>query len=227
MCEDDNFSNIDDLSYIKHPTNNFPSMGRLNKTGEVLFYASIALHQSDTALRTVLSEARVKDLDKVNVLRSHQKTDSDINLRMIGIWDKVRRDDCPYYLSSSVFDYYKEVMAYMEKRFEPKLLCAYALTDRFFDDLLSRKGTERLYQVTSEVSSLLLHDTSCHGILYSSVEAKGEAVIALKPEIVDCAIKHINVTQVHVEKCFGYDFFEYKTLALAQSIEASSGLLTW
>ncbi|GIU23057.1 hypothetical protein TUM4433_04830 [Shewanella schlegeliana] len=40
--EDDCFSSLNELSYIKMPTAKFPKQGRLNKAGEVLFYPKLA-----------------------------------------------------------------------------------------------------------------------------------------------------------------------------------------
>ena len=81
LCEGQNFTNVDDLSYIKKTSCTFPKAGRLNLTGQALFYASVAVKQDDTALRVVLSEAQAKQLDHLNVLRSHQCSETDLYLR--------------------------------------------------------------------------------------------------------------------------------------------------
>jgi len=227
LCEGPKFEYAKQLSYIKDTTASFPSMGRLNKTGQSLFYAAIVVKQDDTALRVVLSEAGAKDLDRLNVIRFHQRNDCDLNLRIIGIWDQVRRNDRPYYLSKHVFDYYKNTKEYMDQKFDPRLLSAYELTDRFFADVLSRKGTEALYQVTSAVSSVFLDGNSCEGVLYSSVEAKGEPVVALKPQTVDGKLQHQWVSDIAVEQCFGYEFFQYKTLGKTVKIDSKDGKLVW
>ena len=180
LCEDDKFQNVSYLSYIKNTNKNFPNVGRLNKKGQALFYASVVVKTDDTALGVVLSESRVKDLDHVNTLRSHQKKDSGLCLRIIGIWDYVRRNERPYYLSENYFKYYKAVRSYIAEKFDPKLFSAYDLTDRFFADILSRKGNKNLYEVTSELGGFFM-DGTVDGVLYSSVEAKGEPVVALLP----------------------------------------------
>ncbi len=226
ICEGQKFDNIDDLSYIKQSKETFPKAGRLNQTGQALFYASVAVKQDDTALRVVLSEAQAKELDRLNVLRSHQVTGSDINLQMIGIWDQVKRDEKPYYLNKDTFDYYKMAREYMVQKFDPKLLLAYELTDRFFADILSREGSERLYQVTSSLSNVFLSGKS-DGVLYSSVQAKGEPVVALTPQTVDDKLAHQFATDVVIDKSFGYEFFQFKTLAKTASIGRKSGKLEW
>lgn len=226
LCEGQNFSNVNDLSYIKKTSCTFPKAGRLNLTGQALFYASVAVKQDDTALRVVLSEAQAKQFDHLNVLRSHQVSETDLSLRIIGIWDQVRRNEKPYYLNQDTFDYYTEARKYMAKKFSLELLLAYELTDRFFSDILSREGSERLYQVTSALSNVFLTE-KCDGVLYSSVKAKGEPVVALKPQVVDDKLEHQFATEVFIEKSFGYEFYQFKTLAKTSSIGRKSGKLEW
>jgi len=226
LCEGRKFNSIDDLSYIKLTTDSFPKAGRLNQAGEALFYASVAVKQDDTALRVVLSEAGAKELDRLDVLRSHQTTGSDLNLRVIGIWDQVRRDERPYYLSKDIFDYYKKARGYMVQKFDTKLLSAYELTDRFFADILSRKGSESLYQVTSALGCVFM-DGKTDGVLYTSVEAKGEPVVALLPSAVDTKVEHQFVCNVFIQECYSYEFCSYETIAKTFSIEKATGKLNW
>ena len=226
LCEGQNFTNVDDLSYIKKTSCTFPKAGRLNLTGQALFYASVAIKQDDTALRVVLSEAQAKQLDHLNVLRSHQVIGTDIYLRIIGIWDQVRRNEKPYYLSQDTFEYYTKARKYMAKKFSQELLLAYELTDRFFADILSREGNERLYQVTSALSNVFLTE-KCDGVLYSSVKAKGEPVVALKPQVVDDKLVHQFATEVLIDKSFGYEYYQFRTLTKTSSIGRESGKLEW
>ena len=226
LCEGQKFGWIDDLSYIKMTTGIFPKRGRLNQAGQSLFYASVAIKKDDSALRVALSEARAKDLDHLNVLRSHQVSEVDLNLRIIGIWDQVRLSEKPYYLNKDTFDYYVKARDYMIKKFDPKLLLAYELTDRFFADILSRKGNENLYQVTSELGCFFM-DGKVDGVLYSSVEAKGEPVVVLVPSAVNKKIEHQFVCDISVSKHYGYDFFSYRTNAKTSSIDSVTGKLNW
>ncbi|CAB1277309.1 hypothetical protein [Candidatus Nitrosacidococcus tergens] len=232
LCEgqidrEQKFYRVNDLSYINQPTDSFPKAGRLNKAGQALFYASLIVKKDDTALRVVLSEVAAKELDRLNVLRSHQKTGSDLNLRIIGIWDLVRQDEKPYYLSENSFNYCKEAKKYMAQKFDPKLLLAYELTDRFFNDILSREGSDALYQVTSHLSSIFIGDKDkTDGLLYSSVQAKGEPVVALTPKAVDYKLEHQFVCDVLIEKHFGYEFYEPNTTAVAK-IDKKTGKLEW
>jgi hypothetical protein len=226
LCDGRKFSNIDDLSYIKYPTDTFPKVGRLNQLGKALFYASVAVKKDDTALRVALSEAGAKELDCLNVLRSQQKLGSDLNLRVIGIWDQVRRNEKPYYLNQNTFEYYKKTREYMVQNFDSKLLSAYELTDRFFSDILSRKSNDNLYQITSSLSSVFIDENS-DGVLYSSVEANGEPVVALTPSAVDSKLEHQFACDIKVGKCCGYEFFKYKTIATTSGIDRNTGELKW
>ena len=226
LCEGQNFSNVDELSYIKSTTDTFPAAGRLNQIGQALFYASVVVKEDDSALRAVLCEVGAKELDRLNVLRTHQKSGSDLNLRIIGIWDQVRRNERPYYLSQDTFEYYKKARECMIQMFAPRLLVAYELTDRFFADILSRKGSKSLYQVTSALSSVFLEENS-DGVLYSTVEGKGEPAVALNPVAVDSKLEHQFACDVNVQKWYGYEFYQYKTLVKTSSIDRKTGNLIW
>lgn len=227
-CSNDlHFKNVDEVSYIKSPTSTFPPLGRLNKPGQVIYYAAVKVRQDDTALRVVLSESNARTLDTFHVLSSEQQKKTNINLRIVGIWDLVRRDCKPSYLSEDTFLYYKEVYKLMKCKFSPELLMAYELTDRFFNDLYSRKGSNCLYQVTSEISTLLLDSEISDGILYSSVQAKDEPLIALKPKTVDQKITHKWVSEVEVKRKLGYEYYLYNTNNGPAKVEKSTGRINW
>lgn len=209
-CGDsDFFDNVQDLSYIKDIVQNPPSMGRLNIDGEVLFYASVIVDNSDIALLTVLSEIGAKSLDKVGVLRSQQIAGTELQLRCIGIWEFVRLKQKPMFMDQEVFEYYQEAYDLMKKRFPADLLTAYNLTDCFLSDVMSMKGSDKLYQITSVAASVLLDDKNVDGILYTSVEA-GFPSVAIKPASVDQKIQHDYVCDVDVIKHHGYSFYEYQ-----------------
>jgi len=225
-CESNNFEHIDKLSYIKDVTASFPAKGRLNRAGEAIFYASLAINNDDSALHVVLSETKAKELDQLNILRSHQKNNEDLSLRVIGIWDEVRKDRKPSYLAENVFSYYREAWALMQTEFNPKLSYAFQLTDRFLADVMAQEGNEKLYDVTSIASYIFLDSDKIDGILYSSVEAKNAPAIALKPCAVNRAIEPQWVADVRVIKHLGYEFYLYHTIKKTNSID-SSGKLNW
>jgi len=225
-CERNNFEHIDELSYIKNVTATFPAKGRLNRAGEAIFYASLAIKNDDSALHVVLSETKAKKLDQLNILRSYQKNDKDLSLRMIGIWDEVRKNCKPSYLEEKVFSYYKEAWALMQTKFDSKLFYAFQLTDRFLADVMAQEGSEKLYDVTSMASYIFLDSDKIDGILYSSVEAKNAPAVALKPCAVNRAIEFQWVADVRVIEHLGYEFYLYHTIKKTNSID-SSGKLNW
>lgn len=224
--EGNSFKHLDDLSYIKLPSDKFPQIGRLNSLGQPLFYAALKVRKCDKALDVVLSEADARDLDKFTILLSSQKDGTDITLRILGIWNDVRIGIKPFYMDSTVFQYYLATYEKIVSQFPAKLLKAYQLTDRFLADIISRKGSSRLYEITSVASSIMLSSDNIDGILYSSVKANGEPVVALTPFTVDNKIEHSRATEVFVEKHLGYEFYNYKTEHIG-SITPTSGSIVW
>jgi hypothetical protein len=227
-CELQPFSNVSELSYIENPSANFPKLGRLNQTGEALFYAAIINSKCNKSLNVILSKAGACTSDKMCILRSHQTTGVELTLRIIGIWDDIRRGIKPSFMSVEVYEYYRAAYEKMSEKFPPELLEAYQLTDRFLADIMSRKGNERLYEVTSCASKIMLDDEqqekAIDGIIYSSVEAKGEVVVALKPGAVNNMLDHQWVSEVLVKQHYGYEFFDYHTISISD-IDANSGAL--
>lgn len=226
--EETPFSHTDELSYIRSNlcSDNFPPMGRLNRAGKALFYAALKVRQSDEALGVVLSEAGARNLDQFSVLHSSQKEGTALNLRMLGIWDDVRRGSKPYYLETSTFKSYQLAHEIMRKVLPPLLFRAYQLTDRFLADMMSRKGSDRLYEVTSIAGSMMLESQKADGILYSSVQAKGEPVVALLPSAVDDKLQHDKATEVNVHQHLGYEFYHASTVRLGR-VDSSTGDISW
>ncbi|MBL4912812.1 hypothetical protein L2719_05940 [Shewanella schlegeliana] len=159
-------------------------------------------------------------------MRSEQRAGTDLKLRMIGLWDEVRRGSKPQYMSNGNFDYYRVAQEYMKSKFSPELFLAYQITDRFLADIMSRRGNDNLYEVTSVIGSMMLEGEKADGILYSSVQATGEPVVAITPKAIDNYFEHIFVTDVQVSNHLGYEFYQHVTLDKA-SIDLESGELQW
>lgn len=212
-CEKEPFSNVNELSYIQSPKENFPKLGRLNKSGIPLFYAAIINSKGNEGLNVVLSEANAYNLDRLSILRSHQKSNIDLKLRSIGIWNSIQQNKKPIYMSNRDYKYYFLAYKKMSNTFHPKLLLAYVLTDRFLADIMCMVGSERLYRVTSIAAKIMFepngNGSSIDGIIYSSVAANGAPVIALKPDAVKSKLEHQFVVQVQVMKHYGYEFYSY------------------
>ena len=210
-CIQDWFTTFEELSYINSTTANFPKIGRFNKAGTGHYYGALMMPNCNRATNVVLSEIEARELDKINILRSHQKNGCTINASIIGIYDHVRRRNRPYYISEAVFSYYEEALKFMQKTFSAELFMAYQLTDRFLADIASSPSSTSLYAVTSEVSDILL-SSECEGILYSSVKAKNEPLIVITPTSVDEKIDHQCIYNIKVENHFGYEFYKYTTI---------------
>jgi hypothetical protein len=204
------YGNISELSYMANPTSTLPRLGRLNAVGTTLFYASIDNTPCDKSLRVTLSEIEANDGDKVNVLYSSVKPKFDLNVRYIGIWDYVVKNRKPYFLSQVAFDYYVAAHNEMKKKFSKNQLLAYQLCDAFFADVLSREGSDRLYKVTSILSDFFLQSGKADGILYSSVKAKGEPVIAISPSAVNAKVDHVHAKAITINQSYSYNYYDYK-----------------
>jgi hypothetical protein len=207
-CIQDWFTTFEELSYINYVTANFPKIGRFNKAGTGHYYGALMMPNCNRATNVVLSEIEARELDKINILRSNQKNGCTINASIIGICDHVRRRNKPYYINEPVFSYYEEALNFMKKTFSEELFMAYQLTDRFFADIASSPSSASLYAITSEVFDILL-SSECEGILYSSVKAKDEPLIVIKPTSVDEKIDHQCIYNIKVENHFGYEFYKY------------------
>lgn len=203
------YGNISELSYMVNPTSTLPRLGRLNCVGNSIFYASINNTSCDKSLRVTLSEIEANDGDKVNVLNSVVKQGCFLNVRYIGIWDYVINNRKPYFLPQDVFDYYVATHDYMIKMFSKNQLLAYDLCDVFFADVLSRKGSERLYNVTSILSKCFLGGGTADAIIYTSVKVHGEPVIAISPASVDAKIEHTHAEALAIHNNYGYSHYEY------------------
>ena len=225
LCENDQaFSSLEELSYFPEPTAHLPKMGRLNKAGQPIFYASVAMKPNDDALMVILAEMQAKAGQRFNILRSHQKKDTDLSLNIIGIWDHIRMGVNKLNLGNRVWEYYQKIANYMGEKFDPHLLRAYQITDRFLADVMSRQGSERLYEVTSRIANVMLYDkrgvfTNVDGILYLSTTANQAPVIALTPKAVDDKIEHKVAMDIKVYQHYGYEFYHYSTEQIAEKLK--------
>lgn len=197
------FPEVQDLSYIADPKITFK--GRLNKEGESVFYGCIYFNDSFGGIDVAFAEVDALQLERVNILRS--KTKAEITVRFPGIFDCVRREARPYFLNEKIFSYWKEVYEYTEKRFSQNLFSAFLLCETFFSHILRRKHSPRLYDVTSVLGSMLMEEKNIDGVIYSSVQAEGSPVIALKPESVDKNVVHESAESFEINDVYGYALF--------------------
>ena len=101
--------------------------------------------------------------------------------------------------------------------------------DAFFADIIRRPQDQysKLYDVTSTLSELILNDPAneADGILYTSVNAESQPLIAIKPKSVDDKVTHISAETIEVEEAYPYSVFKTRTLDTA--IIGAGGKLVW
>ena len=110
----------------------------------------------------------------------------------------------PRFMSQEIFDCFKEVYEYQEAKYSESVFLAHLLTDAFLSDILRRKDSGNLYNVTSQLFDIFSDSESIDGIIYTSVKSEGDPVIALKPCVVDLKIKHTSIDSYRIINDFGY-----------------------
>lgn len=213
---------VQELSYIAKCKSNFPPMGRMNKAGESIFYGCIYFNDEYGGINVSFSEIHANPKKTINVLRSEIKEET--NVYFIGIYDYVFREKRPYYISKDSFDYFKQVYEYQEKKYKKDVFIAHQLTDVFFADILSRYEHGNLYKVTSILSGLFLETPDIDAIIYSSVQAEGSPVIAIKPKSVDKKLTHVKAQSFNILDDYGYAFYN---AILTHNGCINSGSITW
>jgi len=204
-------TNTTRLSYIPFGSEITPKLGRMNKGGESIYYGCIHFDDYFGGVNVAFAEVDALPYERINILRSETK--QGLTVRFIGIYELVKRKAKPYFLQESAFEYWCKVYRYQEETFKSPLLIAFQLCDAFFADILSRPGSPRLYEVTSVLSSMFLEDERVDGLIYSSVQAIGSPVIAIKPASVDKKLEHESATSYEIKRSFGYAMFDAITVA--------------
>lgn len=222
---------FEDVSKLSYPPESFAPLGRCNKKGKSIFYACVCVNKSACRNNVAFSEVNALAGERINLLES--KSTKIINLRYVGIWNHVVRNVKPYFLHEEQWKAYHDAYTRMEVKFHKDLLGAYYLCDAFFADILRRKGSERLYKVTSTLTAMYLEGTEADGILYkadgilyTSVKSEGSPVVALSTEAVDAKLVHISTESCEVLKDYGYAQYSTKILYKG-SIEEGDTNITW
>lgn len=192
---------VSELSCISQKNRDKATIGRLNREKQPVYYGCIYFSDTD-GVNVAFSESNSEVGVTVNILRSETK--SDIKVRYIGIYDYVHRQLKPRFMTEEIFDYFKEVYEYQEKKYSESVFLAYVLTDTFLADILRRKNSGNLYKVTSRLFEIFSDNKSIDGIIYTSVKSEGDPVIALKSCAVDLKIKHKSCDCYRIINDFGY-----------------------
>jgi hypothetical protein len=204
------FSEVSRLSYIPQNSKVVPSIGRLNIYGQSIFYGCVYFNDDFGGYNVAFSEVNSLKNERINILKS--ETTAEINVNYIGIYEHIKRESKPYFLSKEVYSYFKSVYEYEEKIFEKYVFVAFQLCDAFFSDILRRKESERLYIVTSILASHFLEGDRVDGLIYASVKAEGSPVIAIKPSSVDSKISHKEAVSFEIQENYGYAMYKANPL---------------
>lgn len=91
------FSEVSRLSYIPKKSNITPSIGRLNKYGESIFYGCVYFDDNFGGYNVAFSEVSALKNEKINILKS--ETFAEIKVNYVGIYDYIKRESKPYFVS--------------------------------------------------------------------------------------------------------------------------------
>jgi len=191
--------------------------GRLNQEKESIFYGCLCWSQRD-GINVAFSETKANSGDTVYLLRSQIKSYERLDVVYVGIYNYILKNSKPAFLSDDMYQHFCAVYEYQRKKFSRDLFMAFQLCDSFLSDIMSKKYNDNaLYEITSTLGSLFLEDHD--GILYTSVEERGYPLIALKPEIVDKKLQHLEVQEFKVTENYGYCIYR------ANNVRTSHNLL--
>jgi len=202
------FDEVQDMSYIPDDKKSRNRLGRFNQKAESIYYASI--HYEDDELKhfsTALSEINTNKLDYINVLDSVPK--KRLNVVYLGVFDYfIRNKETPKWIDSTyrtVFEAFKSKCIEIDSL---DIFEQYILSNAFLADITQREGSDRLYEVTSTLSSCLLKPNEVEAIVYESVKVRNEPNIAIKPIIVDKYIVHRDAYSFKINEDLGYGMYD-------------------
>lgn len=203
------FDNLEDMLYVPESKKSIIPLGRFNKKEESIYYASIFFKEDENEesfFETAISEINGLVFDYVNILDSVPT--KCLNVVYIGVFDQLSRNkQLPKWIDIYYYETYLQFKKKCLERDNRYLFESYLLSNAFFAEIIQRDGNERLYKVTSIISSILLADENVDAIVYESVKVKNAPVIAIKPKIVDSSIKHREVYSVKINKNLGYGIY--------------------
>ncbi|NOQ30074.1 MAG: hypothetical protein GQ570_03015 [Helicobacteraceae bacterium] len=199
------FDELSKLLYVPEEKKEYILLGRLNQAKEAIYYASI--ETDATPIDNIsLSEINALEMEYINILSSTIK--KSLNVMHIGAFDLlVRKQQLPGWVDSFYETAFNILKDNCDKKKLEYLFDSYIICNAFLADVLKRKGNDRLYDVTSSIAKMLLHDKNTDAIVYESVQVKDAPVIAIKTDIVDNHIEHNQVTCFKIKTNLGYGVY--------------------
>ncbi len=220
-----NFTKTSELSYISITGSTPLNLGRMNKKGNSIFYASFG--NSTTTHSTVLSEVGATKGEIYNIMECQlnplNQAHLNLELAPIGVFDYYRRNvHLPFTLTVDM----KESYDFIQENTSSEAMMALHLCDAFLTSILTADSdsTGRLYKLTSEVAQFFLEQYPVDGVVYPSTKIPGHPNVAIIPDMVDQKIKFTSVQRVEILESYGYGLFSLKTL-VEGTIENS--LIQW
>ncbi len=222
------FDNLQDLSYIPDSLKDKIPIGRLNKKEESIFYATIHYKEKEEQFfDTDISEINGNKFEYINILDSIPT--KRLNVIYIGVFDYfVRNKRLPALIDNDLKEEFSKVFLDFENKCRDKglsyLYQSYIICSAFFEDVMRREGSDKLYMVTSAIGSRLLKDNNVDGIVYESVKVTDEPSIAIKPCAVKHHLEHKEALCCKIENNFGYGLYN---VTLINKCEIVHDKLDW
>lgn len=187
------FDNLEDMLYVPESKKSIIPLGRFNKNEECFF-------------ETAISEINGIELDYINILDSIPT--KHLEVVYIGVFDQLSRNkELPKWIDKYYYETYLQFKKKCLEKDNRYLFESYLLSNAFFADITQRNGSERLYEVTSIISSILLAYDNVDAIVYESVKVKNSPAIAIKPKVVDSCLVHKEVCSIRINENLGYGIY--------------------
>lgn len=221
------FDNLEDMLYVPESKKSIIPLGRFNKKEESIYYASIFFKEDENEeyfFEIAISEINGLKFDYINILDS--KPTKCLNVVYIGVFDQLARNkQLPKWIDEHYYETYQLFKEKCLKKDNRYLFESYLLSNAFFADIIQREGHERLYKVTSIISSLLMSDNNVDAIIYESVKVKNSPNIAIKPKVVDNYLVHSEVFSIKINEDLGYGLYYVKSIKKGEI--CNNKILTW
>lgn len=208
------FDNLQDMLYVPESIKSIIPLGRFNKKEESIYYASIFFEEdkdNEPYFETAIAEINGLELDYINILDSVPT--KRLKVLYIGVFDQfVRNKQLPKWIDKYYYETYLRFKEKCEEKNNEYLFKSYLLSNAFLADITQRNGSEKLYMVTSIISSILLADENADAIIYESVKVKNSPAIAIKPKVVDSNLLHKEVRSIRINASLGYGIYYVKSI---------------
>ncbi len=194
---------VQQLSYNKNSEK--ICQGRLNPSNRSFFYGVIHF-EATAGTNIVFSEIDTKEENYICILNS--ATNKELTYRQLGIFEKIRKDDRPWYFNDSIWNYYKKVYELYQHLSHRTDFEAFLLTENFLYNVISKKESRRVYDVTNAIYDILLGDQGVEGVIYDSIFDGTTPNIMLKPDTVDEKLVFLDTEAFKINKIYSCNLYD-------------------